>query len=44
MTENNFFDNVYKNADNDNLESNPWATLNENVHLVEYIYGNEGLM
>ena len=37
MTEDNFFDNVYKNADKDNLESIPWATLIANEHLVNYL-------
>lgn len=30
----NFFENVYKNADKDNLASIPWATLDPNIHLV----------
>lgn len=41
MVENNFFDNVYKNADKDNLESIPWATLSANIHLVEYLDSSE---
>jgi SAM-dependent methyltransferase len=43
MQEENFFEDVYKNVDKDNLESIPWATLSANVHLVEYIEGNESL-
>lgn len=33
----NFFENVYKNADKDNLVSIPWANLVANVHLIEYL-------
>ena len=43
MKENNFFDNVYKNADKDNLESIPWATLSANEHLIEYLDRNKSL-
>jgi len=37
MKKENFFEDVYKSADKDNLESIPWATLNANVHLVSYL-------
>lgn len=43
MQEENFFENVYKNVDKDNLESIPWATLSPNLHLVKYLDGNESL-
>lgn len=33
----NFFENVYKNADKDNLVAIPWANLVANVHLVSYL-------
>ncbi len=33
----NFFEEVYKNADKDNLVSIPWANLVANVHLVSYL-------
>ena len=33
----NFFENVYKNVDKDNLVSIPWANLAANVHLVDYL-------
>ena len=33
----NFFENVYKNADKDNLVSIPWANLVANEHLVAYL-------
>jgi len=35
--EENFFENVYKNVDKDNLEAIPWATLSANGHLVSYL-------
>ena len=34
---NNFFENVYKNVDKDNLVSIPWANLVANAHLVDYL-------
>jgi len=33
----NFFENVYKNVDKDNLVAIPWANLVANVHLVSYL-------
>ncbi|MEA2048106.1 MAG: class I SAM-dependent methyltransferase [Campylobacterota bacterium] len=33
----NYFENVYKNADKDNLVSIPWANLAANSHLVDYL-------
>lgn len=41
MNDNNFFDNVYKNADRNNLASIPWATLSANVHLVDFLKNSQ---
>ena len=38
---NNFFENVYKNADRQNLESIPWASLSANRHLLSYLNSKE---
>ncbi len=35
----NFFEEVYKNVDKDNLASIPWATLDPNTHLVTCLGG-----
>ena len=37
----NFFENVYKNADRQNLESIPWASLSANRHLLRYLNSKE---
>jgi len=41
MTEDNFFDNVYKNArKQDNLEMIPWARLGPNIYLSDFLHKN----
>lgn len=39
----NYFENVYKNADKDNLVSIPWANLAANSHLVDYLNDKEDM-
>ncbi len=39
----NFFENVYKNVDKDDLASIPWATLDPNIHLVTCLDAKGGM-
>ena len=43
MEEKNFFENVYKNADHENLSAIPWATLAPNVYLEKHLSMQEPL-
>lgn len=40
----NFFENVYKNVDKDNLVAIPWANLVANAHLVDYLNGKDDMI
>ena len=41
MSEKNFFESMYENADKENLSSIPWATLSANTDLTEYLATQE---